>query len=102
MAAAIARVLGGAVSAEKKTNLGFDRGVTFMGALLQPKGFINWRMQMEVGMRYAFLGGGDDGRVVPGSDDHALGAGHAGGDPLDEAELPDVLQRSTTVVAHGR
>jgi hypothetical protein len=63
MAAAIARVLGGAVSAEKKTNLGFDRGVTFMGALLQPKGFINWRMQMEVGMRYAFLGGGDDGAV---------------------------------------
>jgi hypothetical protein len=61
MAAAIARVLGGAVAAEQRTNLGFDRGVTFMGALLRPKGSINWRMEMEAGMSYAFLGGGDDG-----------------------------------------
>jgi hypothetical protein len=63
MTAAIARVLGGAVAAERKTNLGFDRGVTFMGALLQPKAFINWRMQMEAGTRYAFLGGGDNHAV---------------------------------------
>ena len=63
MAAAVARVLGGAVAAEQKTNLGFDWGVTFMGALLQPKSFINWRMQLEAGMRYAFLGGGDNNAV---------------------------------------
>lgn len=63
MTAAIARVLGGAVAAERKTNLGFDRGVTFMGALLRPKAFINWRMQLEAGTRYAFLGGGDNNAV---------------------------------------
>ena len=63
MVAAIARVLGGAVAAEQKTNLGFDRGVTFMGAFLRPKGAINWRMEMQAGMRYAFFGGGDDGAV---------------------------------------
>ena len=63
MTAAIARVLGGAVAAARKTNLGFDRGVTFMGALLRPRSFINWRMQMEAGTRYAFLGGGDDHAV---------------------------------------
>ncbi len=63
MSVAIARVLGGAVAAERKTNLGFDRGVTFMGALLRPKSYINWRMQMEAGTRYAFLGGGDNHAV---------------------------------------
>jgi hypothetical protein len=63
MTAAISRVLGGAVAAERKTNLGFDRGVTFMGAHLKPASHINWRMRMEAGTRYAFLGGGDDHAV---------------------------------------
>jgi hypothetical protein len=63
MMTAVARVLGGAVAAERKTSLGFDRGVTFMGALLRPRAFINWRMQMEAGTQYAFLGGGDNHAV---------------------------------------
>jgi hypothetical protein len=63
MTAAIARVLGGAVAAEQKTNLGFDRGVTFMGAFLRPQSSINWRIKMQAGARYAFFGGGDDGAI---------------------------------------
>ncbi|MBI5480034.1 MAG: hypothetical protein HY906_14300 [Deltaproteobacteria bacterium] len=84
MAAAIARVLGGAVAAERKTNLGFDRGVTFMGALLRPKAFINWRMQMEAGTRYAFLGGGDDG-----ASDVDLAVIDANGQTLARDQLAD-------------
>jgi hypothetical protein len=84
MAAAVARVLGGAVAAEQKTNLGFDRGVTFMGALLQPKSSINWRMQMEAGMRYAFLGGGDDNAV-----DVDLAVVDANGQTLARDQLAD-------------
>jgi hypothetical protein len=84
MAEAVARVLGGAVAAERKTNLGFDRGVTFMGAMLPPRSHINWRMQMEAGRRYAFLGGGDDGAT-----DVDLAVVDAAGQTLARDQLSD-------------
>jgi hypothetical protein len=61
MSTAVARVLVSALNAERKTNLGFDRGVTFMGAFLRPQAFINWGLKLQAGTSYAFLGGGDDG-----------------------------------------